>query len=173
MRLASLASKITLLTVLTLVLLTGFLLVFAAVQFRISPTNFIVAPALNHITSVAGDVAQDLAETPEGSRTELLSRLSKEYGVEFYLVDVDGRSLTGVPVNLPPAIRTEISQKIQRLREDAVRRAGGSGRVGPAGPGFGPGRVDAIFRKKTDNPSEYWVGVPIRVRRSEERRVGK
>ena len=37
---------------------------FAAVQFRISPTNFIVAPALNHITSVAGEVAQDLAETP-------------------------------------------------------------------------------------------------------------
>src|SRR5215470_14239306 len=133
----SLASKITLLTVLTLVLLTGFLLVFAAVQFRISPTNFIVAPALNHITSVAGDVA----ETPAGSRTELLSRISKEYGVEFYLVDVDGRSLTGVPVNLPPAIRTEISQKIQRLREDAVRRAGGSGRVGSDGPAIGPWRV--------------------------------
>src|SRR5215831_2525382 len=160
----SLASKITLLAVLTLVLLTAFLLIFAAVQFRISPTNFIVAPALNHITSVAGDLAQDLAETPAGSRTELLSRLSKEYGVEFYLVDVDGRSLTGVPVNLPPAIRNEISRKIQRLREDAARRAGGSGRVGPAGPGFGLWRVDAIFRKKTDNPSEYWVGVPMRVR---------
>src|SRR6478672_11176577 len=104
----SLASKITVLTVLTLVLLTGFLLMFAAVQFRISPTNFIVAPELNHITSVAGDVAQDLAETPAGSRAELLSRFSKDYGVEFYLVDVDGQSLTGTPVNLPPAIRTEI-----------------------------------------------------------------
>src|SRR5262249_31175317 len=164
----SLASKITLLTVLTLVLLSSFLLIFAAVQFRISPTNFIVAPALNHIRSVAGDVAQDLAETAAGSRTELLSRLSKEYGVEFYLVDVDGRSLTGVPINLPPAIRTEISQKNQRLREDAAPRAGGSGRVGPAGLGIGPWRVDAIFRKKTDNPSQYWVGVPIRVRSADD-----
>jgi two-component system sensor histidine kinase CpxA len=163
----SLASKITLLTLLTLVLLTGFLLVFAAVQFRISPTNFIVAPALNHITSVAGDVAQDLAETPAKSRTELLSRLSKEYGAEFYLVDVDGNSLTGVPVNLPPSIRTEINQKIQRLREDAIRRAGGSGRIGAAGLVIGPWRVDAIFRKKTDNPPEYWVGVPLRVRSAE------
>src|SRR5262249_58316052 len=125
----SLASKITLLTVLTLVFLTGFLLLFAAVQFRISPTNFIVAPALNHITSVAGDLAQDLAETPAGSRTELLSRLSKEYGVEFYLVDVDGHSLTEVSVNLPPAIRTEISQRIPRLPEGASARASGSGSI--------------------------------------------
>jgi signal transduction histidine kinase len=163
----SLASKITVLTVLTLVLLTGFLLMFAAVQFRISPTNFIVAPELNHITSVAGDVAQDLADTPAGSRAELLSRFSKDYGVEFYLVDVDGQSLTGVPINLPPAIRSEIGQKIQRLREDAARRAGASGRVGSAGLVIGPWRVDAIFRKKTENPSEYWVGVPIRVRSAE------
>ena len=160
----SLASKITLLAVLTLILLTGFLLVFAAVQFRISPTNFIVAPALNHITSVAGDVAQDLAETPAGSRSELLSRLAKDYGVEFYLVDVDGQSLTGTPVNLPPAIRTEISQKIQRLRDEAARRQGGSARLGPAALVVGPWRVDAIFRKKTGNPSQYWVGIPIRVR---------
>jgi len=160
----SLASKITLLAVLTLLFLTAFLLLFAAIQFRISPTNFIVAPALNHITSVAGDLAQDLAETPAGSRTELLSRLSKEYGVEFYLVDVDGNSLTGVPVILPLSIRTEISRKIQQLRQDAARRAGGSGRIGPDGPAIGPWRVDAIFRKKTDKPSEYWVGVPMRVR---------
>src|SRR5262252_4997691 len=124
----SLASKITLLAVLTLLLLTGVLLVFAAVQFRISPTNFIVAPALNHITSVAGEVAQDLAETPAASRAELLSRLSKEYGVQFYLVDVDGRSLTSEPVKLPARIPAEISQTVQRLREEAARRAGGPGR---------------------------------------------
>src|ERR1051325_2116792 len=102
---ASLASKISLLTVLTLVLLTGVLLVFAAIQFRISPTNFIVAPALNHITSVAGELAQDLAETPAASRAELLSRLSKEYGVQFYLVDVDGHSLTSEAVKVPAPIQ--------------------------------------------------------------------
>src|SRR5215469_12880516 len=98
MKLTSLAAKISLLTVLTLVLLTGVLLVFAGVQFRISPTNFIVAPALNHVMSVAGEVAQDLAETPVTSRAELLSRMSRDCGVDFYLVDTDGRSLTGVPV---------------------------------------------------------------------------
>src|ERR1051326_2903423 len=169
MRLApSLASKIALLTVLTLVLLTGVLLVFAAVQFRISPTNFIVAPALNHVTSVAGELAQNLAETPAASRGELLSRLSKDYGVEFYLVDIEGHSLTDAPVTLPAVIRSEIGQTIQRLREEAARRGGGSGRFGPAGLEFGPRRVSAIFRTKTENPSEYWIGLPIRVRSAEE-----
>src|SRR5215831_8128811 len=115
---ASLASKISLLTVLTLVLLTGVLLVFAGVQFRISPTSFIVAPALNHVMSVAGEVAQDLGETPATSRAELLSRLSKDYGVDFYLVDTDGRSLTGVPVKLPPTIRTE---SLERFNGYAMR----------------------------------------------------
>ena len=166
MKLTSLASKISLLTVLTLVLLTGVLLVFAGVQFRISPTSFIVAPALNHVMSVAGEVAQDLAETPATSRAELLSRLSKDYGVDFYLVDTDGGSLTGVPVNLPPTIRTEISETIHRLREDATRRAG-SGRFEPAGLEFGPRRVNTIFRAKTENPSGYWIGLPIRVRSAE------
>jgi signal transduction histidine kinase len=93
---------------------------------------------------------------------------SNEYRVEFYLVDVDGHSLTAASVDLPQAIRTEISLKIQQLREYAAQRASGSGRVGPAGLGFGPGRIDAIFRTKTTNPSEYWVGVPIRVRSAEE-----
>ena len=163
----SLASKITLMTVLTLVLLTGVLLIFAAIQFRISPTSFIVAPTLNHITSVAGELAQDLAETPAASRAELLSRLSMEYGVEFYLVDVDGHSLTALPAKLPPPIRAQISQTIQRLREN--RRTGvAPGGFGPAGLEFGPRRVNAIFRAKTENPPEYWVGVPIRVRSAED-----
>src|ERR1051326_5657214 len=166
---ASLASKIALLTVLTLVLLTGVVLVFAGVQFRISPTNFIVAPALNHVTSVAGEVAKDLGGKPAGSRGELLSRLSKDYGVECYLVDIDAHSLTGAPVSLPPAIRSEISATLQRLREAAIRRAAGrSGGFGPAGLEFGPRFVNAIFRAKTENPSEYWIGVPIRVRSAED-----
>src|SRR5262249_37540644 len=112
----SLSWKIALLAVLTLVMLTGVLLIFAGVQFRISLTNFIVAPAVNRILSVSGELAQDLAETPASSHSELLSRLSKEYGVDSYLVDFNGRSLTNTPVNLPDSIREQISQSVQRLR---------------------------------------------------------
>jgi hypothetical protein len=122
---ASLTSKIALLGILTLVLLTGVLLIFADVQFRISPTNFIVAPALNRVTSVAGEVAQDLAETPVSSREELLARLSKEYGVEFYLVDDNGHSLASTPIELPQQVRDGISQTTQRLREEVSRRRAG------------------------------------------------
>ena len=47
----SLTWKVALLAVLTVVMLSGVLLIFAGVQFRINPTNFIVAPALNRIRS--------------------------------------------------------------------------------------------------------------------------
>src|SRR5215472_6635693 len=96
----SLAWNVALLTILTLLVLTSVIFIFAAVQFRISPTNFIAALALNHVTAVAGDMAQDLAETPVSGRDELLSRLSKEYRTDFYLVDADGRSLATTPVDL-------------------------------------------------------------------------
>src|SRR6185295_17004313 len=86
--------KIALLAILTLVMLTGVLLIFAGMQFRISPENFIVAPALNRVLSVSGEVAQELGETPLESRAALLDRFSKEYGVDFYLVDVNGNNMT-------------------------------------------------------------------------------
>jgi two-component system sensor histidine kinase CpxA len=151
--------KITLLAILTVFLLSGVLMIFAGVQFRISLTNFIVAPAVNRIMSVSGELAQDLAETPVSSRSELLARFSKENGVDFYLIDFNGRSLTNTAVTLPEPIREQIAQGVQRLR------APGPGRPGPGpGFGFGAGRSSAIFRAKTENPSGYWVGVPMRIR---------
>src|SRR5207248_913003 len=110
----SLTWKITLLAALTLVLVTCVMLVFAGVLFRISPGNFIVAPAFNRITSVAGQLAQDLGETTVAARSDLLSRFSKEYGVDFFLIDGSGQSLTNTPVVLPPGVKNEMSQVIQR-----------------------------------------------------------
>src|SRR6185436_4961845 len=96
--------KIAILASVTLVMLTGVVLIFAGVQFRISPENFIVAPALNRVLSVSGELAQDLGETPVGSRADLLDRFSKEYGVAFYLVDGNANSLTTAAVALPKEI---------------------------------------------------------------------
>src|SRR5262249_25456301 len=83
----SLTWRIAILAIVTLVMLTGVLLIFAGVQYRISPENFIVAPALNRVLSVSGELVQDLGETPVGSRADLLQRFSKQYKVDFYLVD--------------------------------------------------------------------------------------
>jgi hypothetical protein len=113
----SLTWKIALLAVLTLVMLSGVLLIFGEVQFRISPENFIVAPALNRILSVQGELAQDLLETPVTGRAELLTRFSKEYGVEFYLVDANGQTLTGSAV----ALSAEIIQGMARFRNEPGR----------------------------------------------------
>jgi signal transduction histidine kinase len=161
----SLTLKIAILAGVTLLMLTSVLLIFAAVQFRISPENFIGAPAQNRIRSVAYEFGQDLGETPAAARVELLDRFSKEYGVNFYLVDGNGQSLTSAPLTLPQEVRDSITQ---RLNEDSNRRPPGPGRPGPGG-GFAA-RATSVFRTKTDNPSQYWVGVPIRVRSPENPR---
>src|SRR5262245_28799829 len=105
--------KIAILAMLTLVMLTAVLLIFAGMQFRISPESFIVAPALNRVLSVSGEVAQELGETPLESRAELLDRFSKEYGVEFYLVDVNGNSMTKTHAALPKEIVEEVAQRFR------------------------------------------------------------
>jgi len=147
--------KIGLLAILTLVMLTGVLLIFAGVQFRISPENFIVAPALNRVLSVSGELAQELGETPLESRAELLDRFSKEYGVAFYLVDVNGNSMTKTRDPLPKEVVEEVAQRFRNATARPIVNA-------PA-PG-GPGPRRAIFRTTTERPRKYWVSVPIRWR---------
>jgi len=141
----SLTWKIAMLAILTLVMLTVVLLIFAGVQFRISPENFIVAPTLNRVLSVSGELAQDLGETPVESRAELLEQLSKQYDVDFYLVDGNGNSLTRTPAALPKEIVDEIGQRFRN-----------------GGPRPAPRR--GIFRATTGSPTRYWVSVPIRWR---------
>jgi two-component system sensor histidine kinase CpxA len=149
----SLTWKIAILAILTLVLLTGVLLIFAGVQFRISPESFIVAPALNRVLSVSGELAQDLGETPMAGRAELLERLSKEYDVDFYLVDGNGDSLTTTPARLPKEVVDEIATRFRNI----------TARPGSTRPG-GPVPRRAIFRSTSGKPTMYWVGVPIRWR---------
>jgi two-component system sensor histidine kinase CpxA len=148
----SLTWKIALLAMLTLLMLTVVLLIFAGVQFRISPENFIVAPALNRVLSVSGELAQDLGETPVGGRAELLARFSKAYNVDFYLVDGNGNDLTSASVSLPQEIVDEIRERFRNI-----------GRAAPARPGS-PVPRRAIFRSTTGKPTLYWVSVPIRWR---------
>jgi two-component system sensor histidine kinase CpxA len=123
-----------------------------------------MAPAVNRIRSVSGDLAAELAETPLASRSELLARFSKEYGVDFTLVDFNGHSLTSNSVDLPDPVRERMSQTLQRFRPGG----GGGGRGGPPPAfGFGPGRGPLIFSADTESPTRHWVGVLLRVRSSD------
>jgi two-component system, OmpR family, sensor histidine kinase CpxA len=148
--------KIAILAIVTLVMLTGVLLIFAGVQFRISPENFIVAPALNRVLSVSGEVAQELGETPLESRAELLDRFAKEYGVDFYLVDVNGNSMAKTRAPLPKEVVEEVAQRFRNATSRPIANA-------PA-PGGPAGLRRAIFRTTTGRPRKYWVSVPIRWR---------
>jgi len=152
--LPSLSLKITLLALLTVLMLSGVLLVFAGVQFRIpiSPVSFIVEPAINRVLSVAGDLSEALAETSVQGRTEVLERFSREYGVEFYLIDTSGQSLTERPVRLPPEFLQELTQ---RFRE-------------PPRLPRGPLRRPVIFGATGRRPSRYWMGFPTRIRSVED-----
>ena len=143
----SLTWKIALLAILTLVMLTVVLLIFAGVQFRISPENFIVAPAFNRVLSVSGELAQDLGETPVESRAELLEQLSKQYDVDFYLVDGNGNSLTRTPAALPKEIVDEIGQRFRN-----------------GGPRPAPRR--AIFRATTGSPASACAVIAARINNS-------
>src|SRR4051812_1994565 len=113
----SLTWKIALLAVLTLLMLSSVLLIFAGVQFRISAGNFIAGLLQNRISSVAFEFGQELAETPTASRAELLDRYSKEYGVNFYLLESNGQSLTNTSLTLPDEVRAEMNQLNQRFRQ--------------------------------------------------------
>jgi two-component system sensor histidine kinase CpxA len=152
----SLTWRIAFLAILTLLMLTGVLLMFAGVQYRISPENFIVAPALNRVLSVSGELAQELGDTTAVSRADLLQRFSKQYDVDFYLVDGTGNSMTTMPAALPKEVVDDIAQRFRNIN---ARPAAG-GRTAPGGPV--PGR--AIFRATTSRPTKYWVSVPIRWR---------
>jgi len=152
----SLTWKVAILASVTLLMITGVLLIFAGMQFRISPENFIVAPALNRVLSVSGELAQDLGETPAGARAELLDRFSKEYKVQFHLVDGSGNSMTGVPAGLPKEIVDEIAQRFRSL--------GARPPAGAAAPPPGSVPRRALFRTTATRPTQYWVSVPIRWR---------
>jgi two-component system sensor histidine kinase CpxA len=152
--------KIAILAIVTLVMLTGVLLIFAGVQFRISPESFIVAPALNRVLSVSGEMAQELGDTLLESRAALLDRFSKEYGVDFYLVDVNGNSMTPTRAPLPTEISEEVAKRFRNVTARPIVNA-------PAPRGPGPGPRGAIFRTTTERPRKYWVSVPIRWRTAE------
>jgi hypothetical protein len=110
----SLSWQIAMLAMLTLVTMTGLLLAFAGVQFRMSPESFIVAPAVNRVLSVAGELGAGSRGNSGGVARRTARAVSKQYGVDFYLVDGNAKSVTSVPALLPQEVMDDIAQRRPR-----------------------------------------------------------
>lgn len=140
----SLSFKVVILTLINVVLLFALLLIFAQVQFRVSPESFLSVPGQEHVLPVYNDFRYELTSTPPSGRKELVDRFSKNYpGITFHLVDIDGKSVTDPSEQIPEAIAKEIRR-----------------RVANAAAGSQPGQRGGNayrFYQKTENPSLYWL----------------
>ncbi|HEY1754459.1 MAG TPA: HAMP domain-containing sensor histidine kinase [Bryobacteraceae bacterium] len=149
-----LSRKILSLALLNLVLIAMVLAIFAQWQFGLSIESLLLGPGRDRIMAIANSVGRDLDSTPSPTRPELLADYSRRYGVDFFLVDPRGESLSGGSVELPAALTEHLERRPERRDgpppEDERPE-------GP--PGAGP--RDPAFLTITRNPLAYWVGIRI------------
>jgi len=168
-----LSRKILGLALLNLALIAVVLAVFAQRQFGLSIESLVLGPARDRILSLSNAIARDLDSTPYESREELLNDYSRRYGVDVFLVDPEGQSLTGRDFPLPPAVLERMRGRASESKpapEDPL----GLGPTGQDEPHFPPPRADAFggppprrdpsgvaFLATTRDPLLWWVGVRI------------
>lgn len=144
-----LTTKIILLTLLNLVLLTIVFVIFVRFQLQDEFESFLMSTARERILAVSRLLALDMQQTAPQARTELLAQYSETYGVTFLLADTDARVVAGPPINLP----SDVVERVQRtFRRRPPFQPPPMRRVMPLG---------APFLVQTDGPLKYWVGVRI------------
>ena len=151
----SLSTRILMLATVNAVLLLILLLAVARFEFGVGPRTFLFAPAHDRTLSVAREVAVDLEQTPPQARTGLMGRFAHDYGADFYLFKNDGMQLAGRIVELPAAVRDELT----RGQRGAGRGREGRPRRGPPPDrgGFPPPRRDGPPPPRPEDDPE---GVP-------------
>src|SRR5580692_6163754 len=155
-----LSRKILTLALLNLILIAAVLAMFAQWQFGLSIESLLLGPARDRIMAIANAAGRDLDVTPYAARTNLLAAYSQRYGVDFFLVDPRGESLTGDTVKLPE----ELAGRLGRGRGGPERPppdGKGRGMGPPTGGQAGGPPSDPAFLTITRNPLLYWVGVRI------------
>ena len=184
----SLFTKVLLLLLLNLVVLSAALIVFFSLQFRFEPISPFFAASRGRLESVARLIADELRTSAEAERTAILLRYSSAYRVEFLLCSNNGRRLAGADIALPdevlrhmvdarpgpgpgrgprsdgPPPRPEPGMDGPRPRRgpggDAPPRGPWpAGNVAPTTP---PGQPPyPIFTLETTHPTRYWAGVRL------------
>jgi len=144
-----LTTKIILLTLLNLALLSLVFVVFVRFQLQDEFESFLMSTARERILAVSRLLALDMQQTPSEGRTELLAQYSDTYKVTFLLTDTNARIIAGPPVSLP----SDVTERVQRgFRRRPPFQSPPLRRVMPLGP---------PFLVQTSGPLNYWVGVRI------------
>jgi two-component system sensor histidine kinase CpxA len=138
--------------------LLGLVLAFVIrVQFRLDPGSFLLAPAQTRIIQVAHTIALELENANFAAWDAILARSSQNYGVEFVLLDEDGNHVAGQGLDLPREISSKVPRRAPpRKGRRPENRPRDGGRRDPVPP---------IFLTATTNPTRYWAGVRVPVRR--------
>jgi two-component system sensor histidine kinase CpxA len=150
-------SKVLFLAFLNLLLLGLVFALFARVQFRLDAGSFLLAPAQNRIMAMAHTLALELEETPPAAWDRVLARYAQTNGVGFYLLDEEGEPVAGPELQLPPEVMERIPRRL-RLRGGPPRGQPREKRQPPP----------PLFLTATREPTRYWAGVRIPVRRDRE-----
>lgn len=176
-------AKVLLVGALNLCLLGLVLLLFARVQFRLDTGSFLLAPAEHRIMALANTVALELDDSPAEAWGKVLARQNETNGVICRLFDEEGQLVAGSGEPVPPKVservprrqrgrggprqdrpppeRGEAPPKKDRpqpdRREEAPKQETAAGQRNPP-----------LFLMSTAEPTRYWAGVRIPVRRERE-----
>ncbi len=157
-------SKVLALAFLNLCLLALALWMIVRAQFRVDSGSFLLAPAQNRIMSVAHAIALELEEAKPEEWNHVLTRYAQSQRVEFVLFDEFGTRVAGPDFPLP-------RQVAERIPERGSRGRGGPGERGAPPPQKGReqrGPAPPLFLTATTEPTEYWAGARIPIRRDRQ-----
>ena len=159
---------------LNLVLLgVGFYLL-AVFQFHLSLDSLLAGRAGERIERLAKHVETELPISPSLWK-ETLDRYGEVYGVQLFLVTEAGMQLNGEPIALPDEVNEKLPGlpgkpklihpgKENRPPPDAMFD---EDRPPPPGHRGGPGKPSMVrpkFMLRAGSPTQYWVGVRVRIR---------
>ncbi len=137
----SLSRKILCLALLNLSLLGIALLAFARSQFQLGPESLLLAPSRERIVGIADSFTLGLNAAPAATRDSLFASFAKKYGADLFLIDPQGRSLLGPPLEVSRELMDRINaaapppRRAQPREFPPPRKGGGHGR---RGDGRGP-----------------------------------
>lgn len=142
---------------------------FVKVQFRLGLDSLLLGRTGSRVEALAVLVGAQLAETSREGWNDVLDRFGAAYGVDCHLFRADGAQDAGLPIELPPEVRSRVVFTLPGPGPGFGQPGAGGGmrRGGP--PEHTSGRRGLMrfqgphpkFMVRTTEPRRYWVGIRI------------